>query len=324
MTDATVPRRYGITIPFNGIPMHEHRAWIELLADRGYTDVTAGEAGANDGFTPLVLTAAWAPTLRVSHSILPVYTRGPALLAQSIASLCDAAPGRVAVGIGASSNVIVEQWNGIPFDRPYSRVRDTIRFLRAALAGEKVTEQYETFSVNGFRSEIVPSEPPPILVAALRSKMLHLAGTEGDGAILNWLSPGDMPKITEAVGPGKEIMCRMFVYPTEDYALVRKLATRHMNAYLNVPVYRAFQEWLGRTEVLTPMWDAWAEGDRKKATEVIPDELVDEFVVWGSADRIRAGVDKYVEMGVTTPTPLVMTSDIEGLRIAIDAFAPRS
>src|SRR6478752_2411482 len=170
MTDTTVPRRYGITIPFNGIPMHEHREWIELLADRGYTDVTAGEAGANDGFTPLVLTAAWAPTLRVSHSILPVFTRGPALLAQSIASLCDAAPGRVAVGIGASSNVIVEQWNGI-------------RFVRAALAGEKVTEQYETFSVNGFRSEIVPSEPPPILVAALRSKMLHLAGTEGDGAI---------------------------------------------------------------------------------------------------------------------------------------------
>ena len=188
MTDSTVPRRYGITIPFNGIPMHEHREWIELLADRGYTDVTAGEAGANDGFTPLVLTAAWAPTLRLSHSILPVFTRGPALLAQSIASLCDAAPGRVAVGIGASSNVIVEQWNGIPFDRPYARVRDTIRFLRAALAGEKVTEDYETFSVKGFRSELVPSEPPPILVAALRSKMLRLAGTEGDGAILNWLS----------------------------------------------------------------------------------------------------------------------------------------
>ena len=178
--------------------------------------------------------------------------------------------------------------------------------------------------MNGFRSELVPSEPPPILVAALRSKMLRLAGTEGDGAILNWLSPGDMPKITEAVGPGKEIMCRMFVYPTEDYELVRKLATRHMNAYLNVPVYRAFQEWLGRTEVLTPMWDAWAEGDRKKATEVIPDELIDELVVWGSAERIRAGVEKYVEMGVTTPTPLVMTSDVEGLRIAIDCCRLRS
>jgi probable F420-dependent oxidoreductase len=320
MTD--VPRRHGITIPFNGIHLSEHREWIELLAARGYTDVTAGEAGANDGFTPLVLTAAYAPDMRVSHSILPVYTRGPALLAQSIASLCDLAPGRVAVGIGASSNVIVGQWNGIPFDRPYARVRDTIRFLRAALAGEKVTETYETFSVTGFRSEIVPAEPPPILVAGLRSKMLRLAGTEGDGAILNWLAPDDVPRITAEVGPGKEIMCRMFVYPTDDYDVVRRHATRHMNAYLNVPVYRAFQEWLGRTEELTPMWNAWAAGDRKLATEIIPDELVDQFVVWGDAARIRAGVERYCEMGVTTPVPLIMTTDVDGLRTAIDALAP--
>jgi probable F420-dependent oxidoreductase len=320
MTD--VPRRYGITIPFNGIHLSEHREWIELLAELGYTDVTSGEAGANDGFTPLVLTAAYAPAMRVSHSILPVYTRGPALLAQSIASLCDLAPGRVAVGIGASSNVIVGNWNGIPFDKPYERVRDTIRFLRAALAGEKVTETYETFSVTGFRSEIVPSEPPPILVAGLRGKMLRLAGSEGDGAVLNWLSPDDMPRITAEVGPGKEIMCRIFVYPTDDYELVRKLATRHMNAYLNVPVYRAFQEWLGRTEELTPMWDAWASGDRKLATEVIPDELVDQFVVWGDAKRIRAGVERYCEMGVTTPVPLIMTSDRDGIRMAIEALAP--
>src|SRR5215470_321025 len=147
MTDTTVTRRYGITIPFVGMPMHEHREWIELLEARGFTDVSVGEAGANDGFTPLALTAAWAPTLRLSNSIVPVFTRGPALLAQSIATLCDAAPGRVVVGIGSSSNVIVENWNGIPFDRPYARTRDTLRFLRAALAGEKVTEKYDTFTV---------------------------------------------------------------------------------------------------------------------------------------------------------------------------------
>jgi probable F420-dependent oxidoreductase len=322
MSDATLPRRYGITIPFDGIPLHEHREWIELLADRGFTDVSCGEAGGPDGFTPLALTAAWAPTLRLSNSIIPVFTRGPAVLAQSIATLCDAAPGRVVVGIGSSSNVIVESWNGIPFDRPYSRVRDTIRFLRAALAGEKITEKYDTFTVNGFRLELVPAEPPPILVAALRQKMLRLAGTEGDGVVLNWLSPGDMPRITAEVGPGKEIVCRTFVVPTGDFGVVRQIATRHMNAYLNVPVYRAFQEWLGRTEVLTPMWDAWAAGDRKKATEVIPDELIDELIIWGDESRIRAGMDRYIEAGVTTPTPKVLVPGPDAARRAIDALGP--
>jgi probable F420-dependent oxidoreductase len=243
-------------------------------------------------------------------------------MAQSIATLCDAAPGRVAVGIGASSNVIVEQWNGVPFDRPYARVRDTIRFLRASLAGEKVTEKYDTFTVNGFRPEIVPDEAPPILVAALRQKMLQLAGTEGDGVVLNWLTPADMPRITAEVGPDKEIMCRMFVVPTDDYDVVRKIGTRHMNAYLNVPVYRAFQEWLGRTEVLTPMWDAWAAGDRKLATEVIPDELLSEFIVWGGPDQLREGVERYVAAGVTTCTPIILLNDRDALRVAIDALAP--
>jgi probable F420-dependent oxidoreductase len=320
MTD--VQRRHGITIPFAGIPLHEHAEWFALLAAHGYTDVSAGEAGAHDAFAPLVLAAVHAPDVRVSQSILPVSTRGPALLAQSIATLCEIAPGRVAVGIGASSNVIVERWNGIPFEKPLARVRDTIRFLRAALAGEKITETYETFSVSGFRPEIVPTAPPPILVAALRQKMLRLAGTEGDGAILNWLAPDDVPRVSAEVGPGKEIMCRVFVYPTDDFALVRKHASRHINAYLNVPVYRAFHEWLGRTLELSPMWDAWAAGDRKLATEVIPDDVIDQLVVWGDPARLRAGVERYCDMGVTTPVPMIMTNDRDALRRAIDALAP--
>ncbi|HMS60353.1 MAG TPA: LLM class flavin-dependent oxidoreductase, partial [Tepidiformaceae bacterium] len=82
----------------------------------------------------------------------------------------------VALGIGASSPTIVTSWNAVPFEKPYARVRDTIRFLRAALAGEKVTAEYETFSVQGFRLDVAVPEMPPILVGALRPQMLRLAG----------------------------------------------------------------------------------------------------------------------------------------------------
>ena len=92
--------------------------------------------------------------------------------------------------------MIVERWNGLAFDRPLPRVRDTARFLRAALAGEKVTERYETFAVDGFRLGLVPDPPPKLLVAALRPGMLRLAGRESDGAILNWLAPGDVATVT--------------------------------------------------------------------------------------------------------------------------------
>ena len=220
---------------------------------------------------------------------MPAYTRGPALLAQSAAALAEAAPGRFALGIGTSSNVIVERWNGIPFDEPYRRTRDLIRFLRLALAGEKVDAAFDTFTVKGFRLGRPPEVAPPILVAALRPGMLRLAGREGDGAIINWLSADDVTRVVREVGPGKEIVARIFVLPIEDADAARAVARRMITAYLNVPVYAAFHEWLGRGPALKEMWAAWSAGDRKAALAAIPDEVVDDLVLHGSPAEVRAG-----------------------------------
>jgi len=185
---------YGMTVPFDGVPLCEHREWYEELVDLGYTDAWSSEADGTDAFTPLALAAAWAPTLRLGTAIVPAYTRGPALLAQSAAALAEAAPGKFALGVGTSSNVIVERWNGIAFEEPYKRTRDLVRFLRLALTGEKVDAAFDTFTVKGFRLGRPPEVPPPILVAGLRPGMLRLAGREADGAIINWLgSPKSGP-----------------------------------------------------------------------------------------------------------------------------------
>ena len=101
--------RFGMTIPFDGVPLGEQRAWIEELVDLGYTDVWSSEADGADAFTPLALSSAWAPSLRLGTAIVPAFTRGPACLAQSVGALAQAAPGRFAFGIGTSSNVIVER-----------------------------------------------------------------------------------------------------------------------------------------------------------------------------------------------------------------------
>jgi probable F420-dependent oxidoreductase len=313
--------RWGITVPFDGVPLAEHRGWYEEAADLGYTDLWSAESGGADAFTPLALAAAWTPTLRLGTAIIPVYTRGPHTLASQVASLCQAAPGRFAVGLGASSNVIVERWNDIAFEKPYQRVRDTIRFLRAALRGEKVDEEYETFRVRGFRLLIKVAEQPPILVAALRPGMLRLAGREGDGAIINWLSADDVRTVVPHVGDGKEIVARLFVLPTEDRGVVRMVGSRAIAQYLNVPVYAAFHEWLGRGELLRDMWAYWKAGERDKATAAIPDELIDDLIIWGSPEQIRDHVDRYVAAGVTTPAPAILAPP-EQARATMRALAP--
>jgi probable F420-dependent oxidoreductase len=317
--------RYGMTIPLDGVPLAQQRDWIRELADLGYTDLWSAEAGSTDGYTPLALASQWAPETRLGCAILPAYTRGPALLAMSAASLASAAPGRTVIGIGSSSNVIVEQWNGIPFDKPYQRVRDTVRFLRRALAGEKVSEDYETFSVKNFRLGVKVDPQPPILVAALREGMLRLAGREGDGAIINWLSADDVKTvapIVHAQGPGKEIVARIFVCPNPDTEKVRAMARLAVNAYLNVPVYAAFHEWLGREGELSAMWKHWREGDRKAAAAAVPDRIVDELIVHGPPEKCREHIARYVANGVTTPVIGLLPLGVDARQASRD-LAPR-
>jgi probable F420-dependent oxidoreductase len=316
-----VPRRHGVTVPIPGVSLHDHREWFEEIAALGFTDVWSSEADGPDGFTPLTLAAAWTPALRGGIAIVPAFTRGPALLAQSAASLADAAPGRFALGLGASSPAIVERWNGIPFEEPFKRTRDMLRFLRAAFTGEKVTERYDTFEVQGFRLGIVPEVPPAILVAALRPGMLRLAGEEADGTVINWLSATDVAQVKPYVGD-KEIVARIFVAPTDDFDLVRTMAARSITSYLNVDVYAKFHEWLGRGPVLQPMWDAWAAGDRARALELVPDEVIDDLIVWGTPERIRERVEAYAAHGVTTTAPAIMGRG-ESVRETIRALAPR-
>lgn len=314
---------YGLTIPLPGVPLADQRELIAALPALGYTDVWSAEAGGADAFTPLALASVWAPQLRLGTAIVPVFTRGAATLAQSCAALAAAAPGRVAIGLGTSTEVIVQRWNGLPFDRPYQRVRDTVRFLRTALSGQRVSQRYETFAVDGFRLQLVPPEPPKLLVAALRPGMLRLAGREADGAILNWLAAGDVPRVTGYVGPGKEIVARIFVLLEPDPDRARAVARPLIAAYLTVEVYRRFHEWLGRGEALAPMWDAWAAGDRPGAAAAIPDEVVDALVVHGSPDRCREHIQRYTAAGVTTPVlALVPTRDGPPLADQIRSLAP--
>jgi probable F420-dependent oxidoreductase len=286
-------KRWGITVPLPGVPLLAHRKLLPELASLGYTDAWSAETNGTDAFTPLVLAADHAPDLRLGTAVVPVYTRGPALLAMSAAALAELAPGRFALGIGTSSPVIVEDWNGGEFAEPYARVRDTLRFLRRALAGERMP--------GGFRLERPPRQPPPILLAALRPGMLRLAAREADGAITNWLSAEDVVRVRGELGDKPELAARIFVCQTEDADAARAIGRRLIATYLNVGVYAAFHDWLGRGDVLAPMHRAWAAGDRAGAFAAIPDEMVDGLVVHGSAGACREHVFRYVENGLTTP-----------------------
>jgi probable F420-dependent oxidoreductase len=296
--------RWGLTLPFAGVPLADHREPVELAEAEGFDDLWTGETAGPDGFTPLALAAAWTERIRLATGIVNPFTRGPAVLAQHAAALQDASGGRFVLGLGSSSNVIVERWNGVPFERPLSKVREAVEFLRPALAGERAG--------GGFKLEQPPATPPPIVLAALRGKMLALAAEVADGAFTNFLPLSGARQVAEAFGaPDKELVCRFFCIPQ---SVEEGLPTARwmFAAYATVPVSTAFFRWLGGGEQIEAMVEAWNARDRQRALELVPDELVREIFVFGGREEMHERLGAFAEAGITTfvLTPIVGPGDL--------------
>ena len=287
------PTRWGFTLPFAGVPLSATEPLIRRAEAAGWDDLWTGDTNGPDGFTPLALATGWTERMRLGTGVVGAFTRGPAVLAQHAAALSDASGGRFVLGLGSSSDVIVERWNGVPFERPLSKVRDTVAALRPVLAGER--------GPGGFKLETPPPHPVPIYVAALRDRMLALGGEIGDGTFLNFLPISAVERVVGAIGApdGHDVVCRFFCIPgpaDEGIGIARFMFA----GYATVPVYEQFFRGLGWGEAIDPMVRAWRDGDRKRAVELAPDELVREVFVFGRPPELRERLERFAAGGITS------------------------
>jgi probable F420-dependent oxidoreductase len=302
------PPRWGLTLPFAGVPLAATEPLVRRAEAAGWDDLWTGDTNGPDGFTPLALAAAWTERMRLGTGVVGAFTRGPAVLAQHAAALADASGGRFVLGLGSSSDVIVERWNGIPFDRPLTKVRETVAALRPVLAGER--------GPGGFRLETPPPHAVPIYIAALRDRMLRLGGEVGDGTFLNFLPLSAVEHVVATIAPrdGHDVVCRFFCIPgPPDEALAT--ARFVFAGYATVPVYEAFFRALGWGEQLDPMVRAWREGDRKLAVQLAPEALLREVFVFGGTAEMRERLLRYAAGGITTLCllPICGADELPGL-----------
>jgi probable F420-dependent oxidoreductase len=307
--------RWGLTLPLPLTPLSGHEEHVRRAEAAGYTDLISGETNGPDGFTPLALSALWTEKMRLGTGVVGVPLRGRALLAQQAAAIQDASRGRFVLGIGASSDRIVEGWNGMPFEKPLSMISERVDFLRNAFAGER--------GPGGFKLEAPPAEPIPIVLAALRGKMLKLAVEKAEGAMSNFLPLAGLPQVIEGVEgapEGFELWCRFFCLAGEREQ-VEPLARFMFSSYITVPVYEAFFRWLGYGEQIDEMVEAWNAKDRERAGAAAPWELIEDTFIFGTPEQMRARLDAYVEGGITLPviTPITTPDKLGEL---IDALAP--
>jgi probable F420-dependent oxidoreductase len=309
--------RLGITIPLDGF---HNRHFLDLMrhAEKlGFSDAWSFETFQSDAIAPVAAAAAVTDHMRLGTAIVPVFTRPPALIAMSAASLQQYSGGRFILGVGISTPTIVENWMGVPYQRPVTRIRETVAALRGAFSGEKVTMAGKTVTISGFRLGTALEAPPPIYVGAQGELMLRVAGELGDGVIVNFITPETFAQMLAHIREGArkagkpttgiEVACRVLVAVDQEEDLVRDQLRRELTAYLTVPQYNKFFQWIGYENEARAALDAWNAGDRKKALQLVPDHMMESIFIFGPPDRWARRLRDYKKVGITT-TALRFTS----------------
>jgi probable F420-dependent oxidoreductase len=325
--------RVAITLP---VPFMGTRECVELgrraETEWGYDAIWLAETAGPDSFTLAAALAMATERATIGTAIVPVYNRTPAVLAMSAGSLAQLSEGRFVLGLGSSSHAIIGSWNGIEFESPLAHVRESVQLVRAALSGERTDFEGEVFRSRGFRLGCPPDDPLPIYVAALRERMLRLAGEVGDGLIVNFFPLTALPQILRAYregaakmgrdAEGDEVVCRFQVCVTDDVPAARRLMRAAFAGYVATPVYNRFFTWCGFGEVAKGVADAFAQRNRSAAAEAMTDDFIDRVAILGSASSCREQVAAFVEAGVTTPVIAPLVPDRAGVERVFEAFAP--
>ena len=323
--------KLAITPPLAGTSATEAVRLTALAERLGYEEAWLAEVGGPESFAMAAAVAAATERMPIGVAVVPATTRTPALLAMGAGTISQLAGGRpFALGIGSSSEVIVSQWHGLPFDRPLRRVRETVLATRAALGGERDFSG-ETVTMRRFPLASPPAGPVPIYVGALGPGMLRLAGEVGDGVCLNLMParmvPAQLAEVQRGVLRGGRdvefgVMARLDTVVSDDVAAARALIRRAFGPYFAQPVYNRFLAWCGYPEEAAEVAAAFAAGDRERLAVAFHDDLVDELTLVGPAGWIRERLDEYAAAGVTIAALHFVAPGPEEAEQAIRALAP--
>jgi coenzyme F420-dependent oxidoreductase len=307
--------RIGLTLPRSeDLSRKEIVEVVQQAEALGYDSVWAGESWGRDVFTWLTQLACHTSRIKLASGIATVYSRSPALIAQTVASLDEISKGRVLLGLGTSGSIVIENWHGVRFDRPLRRTREYIDIIRLILSGERVNYAGEIFQLNGFRLPFTPVRSSvPIYVASLGPQNLRLTGEVADGWLPIYLDATHLADFQRDIESGAKNAGRTLdaidVAPyilscvSEDVEAARRLVQAHLAYYIggmgtfyaNLIARYGFEDEVGRIR------EAWGKRDRQSAASQVSNAMVARMAICGSPKEGRAQLEQYRTAGVTLP-----------------------
>jgi probable F420-dependent oxidoreductase len=321
-------KRIALSLPAPTGQVSDTIALAQAAEAAGYDDLWLADAGGLDALTLVPMLLENTKKVRVGIAVVPAYTRTPGVLSSTLTVIEQAYPGRFVPGLGTSSHTIIENWHGLKLEKPLTRMKETVAILRSMLAGEKTDFEGETLRSKGYRQ--MPIEGVPIYLAALRPKMIETAAEIADGVILNLFPRAALPRIMEHVAIGAEragkkpedveIVCRHMMVVTDDKDAGRAAFRANFASYYSTPVYNKFLAWAGYEDAANEIREGWAAKDRERTAAALPDELVDEIGLIGTAEETQALMRDYADGGIHTNIVSCIYPTPENFQATFDAF----
>lgn len=300
------------------------------LADRlGFDAAYTTHIAGRDSLTLLMAYASVSERIRIGTGVVPIFSRTPATMAQTAATIDEHSGGRMVLGLGVSHRVTVENWHGARIDKPVTQMREYTAAVRAILRGETPpdSERFPTrFAFMGYaaRAELA------IYVAALSPGMIRLAAEVADGVMLWLCSPAYiretvMPSLREGFeragrsADGFDVVAAVPVGLADDPEEARATFRQDLMPYASLPFYRSMLESSGFAAEIAAFDEGIAAGDVERAKAGLSDRMLDELAGIGDAPVVREAVARYRDAGVSSPCiGAIPRTDFDG---ALEAVA---
>lgn len=309
-----MPNKIGI-VPF--WKNYDRKAVVRaarLAEDVGYDSVWIPEAWAYEQFQLLTEIALSTRRLGLATGIANVFSRSPGLLAMSAATLDDISEGRAILGLGTSGKLVVENFHGVQYTKPLTRLRETVGILRALWRGERLSpEMSSLFDARHFKLEMKPVRPSiPIYIASLQEKAVREIGRIADGWVPTFwpyrhLKDGIALLEEGAKEAGRdvasiEVAAFVAVVPLDDVDMARSMIKPLVSFYIGGmgAYYHAMFCRYGFKENADLVRELYNSGDRRKAAAAVSDDLIDAIAICGPLAHCRDKLAEWREQGLGT------------------------
>jgi probable F420-dependent oxidoreductase len=266
--------RLGVWGHLDSLSIDDARAYARRVDELGYGTLWVPETASREPFTLLGLLAGETSEIRLGTSIVGIWGHDAQTTHMAAQTLHEATGGRFVLGLGISHPHLAEKLRGHAWDRPVTRMREYLAAYRSAI----------------YRGPTAPdADDPPVLLAALRQRMLELAAAEADGAFPYLVTPERVAwtrGVLDAAAAGRPrpiLAVSMPAVLEADVQVARAAARAYLGPYLRTPAYRA----------------CWSEQGFEEADWDKPgsDRLADAMVAHGDAESLHARIAELVAAG---------------------------